>query len=155
MSYTHHYVTETEYAQGAENGISRSTVYNRVYSLGWDVERAITEPVQQKNRHGRWLAVALENGLTKDQFYNHISKRGMTAEEAATTPFVKRKPVRKAPIVTPELIEQAAQNGIGEATLRARIYNYRWSLERAATEKLKHRQPARTKEWNKFGEKEG
>lgn len=56
-------ITEDDYQQAAEKGISRHTLRNRLRKLKWDKERAITEPV--------------------------MTQQEVTAKAAAATPFRK------------------------------------------------------------------
>lgn len=37
------------YERAEANGIKKGTMKHRIYRLGWDIERAITEPVQRTN----------------------------------------------------------------------------------------------------------
>jgi len=43
-------ITDKEYEIAAGNGISRQVVSNRVYSHKWDIERAITQPMETRIR---------------------------------------------------------------------------------------------------------
>lgn len=71
------------------NGISDHTFRKRM-SVGWDVERAATEPTRPIRYlpapDGRpWVRHAVNNGVTRDMFYRRVY-RGWTPETAATTP---------------------------------------------------------------------
>lgn len=39
-------ITEEHYKIAEQNGIDRRNVYQRVWGLGWDVDRAITQPLR-------------------------------------------------------------------------------------------------------------
>lgn len=92
------YLTEDKYEIAEENGISRKVVFRRVVENGWDITRAITEPVNTKHHPTgaweRWQHVAV---VSYQNFRTRLS-RGWTEAEAALTPA--RKPrgigVRKA-----------------------------------------------------------
>lgn len=60
--------TEKDYEIAARNGISKANVNQRVYGYHWSVERAITEPLQNKkgkenNRHLVCIAEKMELAL--------------------------------------------------------------------------------------------
>lgn len=42
------YITDDDVATAKVNGICKSTLVNRVRTYGWDIERAITQPVQKR-----------------------------------------------------------------------------------------------------------
>ena len=90
-------LTEQDYRVADENGIERLLVYRRVNECGWDVERAITEEVNDKHRPtgawDRWKQVAQKNGVSHQLFRTRLS-RGKTEEEAAFEP--PRKPRGRA-----------------------------------------------------------
>lgn len=74
------------------NGIPRKNVFQRYWELGWEIERATTEPIRTWKNIGEWKEwkdVAAKNGVTNPLFSYRISK-GMTPEEAATSPVKKR-----------------------------------------------------------------
>lgn len=109
------YLTENDYRVAKENGLERILVYRRVYECGWDVERAITEPVNEQHRATgaweQWKNIAV---VTYQNFRTRLS-RGWTEEEAALTPA--RKPrgraVERDVFDLPYLIAaQGAMNGV-------------------------------------------
>jgi hypothetical protein len=127
---TPNYAKETrEWREKAEqNGIPRSTFYNRIYRDGWDYERASTQPVHTETEYQKWIKVAKSNGIRANTFRSRVNKMGMDYETAATTPLQAElnKEYRK-------WLEVAKQNGIKQTTYRNRIGEYGWSCEKAAT----------------------
>ena len=90
------YVTDEQYAIALESGIRKATVYNRVYTYGWDVEKAITLPTIPRELRARkfpkkYTDLALSNGICLETFYLRMRK-GWTCEEASTVkPRAKRE----------------------------------------------------------------
>jgi hypothetical protein len=95
----HRLVTDEQIQQAKENGISYKTLHKRIAEYGWDVETAISTPVQPKFGHKkRVLDPALidrasANGIGYYTLYDRINKWGWNAEKAATTPPRKRRKV--------------------------------------------------------------
>ncbi|MEW9166609.1 hypothetical protein [Bacillus pacificus] len=105
--------TEKDYEIAARNGISKANVNQRVYGYHWSVERAITEPLQNKkgkenNRH--LVCIAEKNGISASTYYRRIREEGMTEIEAATKP--KGHEV---------YLKIASENGISENLYRKRV----------------------------------
>jgi len=84
MSYEY-YITPQEYATAQQNGISYSSVSNRVRNLGWTVERAITEPYRKTRSLLEWRKIADANGIGYEAFRSRLH-RGWSVEDAATKP---------------------------------------------------------------------
>jgi hypothetical protein len=137
---TMYYLTDSDYAKAEANGIPKGYAYHRYYTYGWDLERALTEPVGAYKRitlnmelWDQWKETAETSGVTKQLFYNRLNKKTgkkWTPEEAATMP----KGLRKYTTISPKIYELAEQNGIKVKTLRSRIFNQHWNPVRAATE---------------------
>ncbi len=105
--------TEKDYDIAARNGISKANVNQRVYGYHWSVERAITEPLQNKkgkenNRH--LVCIAEKNGISASTYYRRIREEGMTEIEAATK--LKKHEV---------YLKIASENGISENLYRKRV----------------------------------
>lgn len=67
------------------NGIKKATVENRVYQLGWDIDRAITTPVRKKkNNISPHLKVARKNGIKETTVRRRI-ERGWSIERSIST----------------------------------------------------------------------
>lgn len=125
------YFTPEDVAIAKANGISYNTFYARLYVYGWSLEKARTKPVYQKGA-GLWPKWKDKCVVTQYGFYARI-REGWSPEEAATTPPIPRglRRYKKNPKVSQEDIKKAAENGIGENTLKRRVYSYRWPVEKA------------------------
>lgn len=136
-------LTESDYKRAIANGITRDQAYKRFYNLGWDKERAVTEPVNKKVDRKHWHRIAAEHGISRDAFNTRLH-RGWSEERAATTPKITiegaqkkaHEALRKYPI---ELLQKAVDNGISEQTFRRRIREG-WGAEKAATKPIYNRQ---------------
>src|SRR5690606_7631526 len=99
-------LTEQDYRIADENGIERLLVYRRVNECGWNIERAITEGVNEKHRPtgawDRWKEAAEQNGVSHQLFRTRLS-RGKSEEEAALEPPRKSRgrSVTKDPYIVP------------------------------------------------------
>lgn len=83
-------LNDSHYEKAHENGIPRNIVYHRVYSYGYDIDRAITEPVGE-SRKGIWThhkEICEVNGIAQATLYRRL-KRGWSVEEAINTPVIK------------------------------------------------------------------
>jgi hypothetical protein len=113
------------------NGISYMNAYNRVYNLGWPVEKAITTPIRDRSNclWYQWRDTCKKHNVTQNSFYQRLYA-GWTPEEASTLPLgtILNK---KAAIITKSLMALAAEKGISRFTLHARIHRYKWSVEKA------------------------
>ncbi|MGM9926619.1 MAG: hypothetical protein ACI35P_01600 [Bacillus sp. (in: firmicutes)] len=136
------YIRDEDYATAAEKGISKSTVYNRVYVLGWDVKKAITKPVPKRDeKRLKYRAVADAHGISRWLYYDRL-REGWGYEEAATTPKCttieeKIRAFRqksKRAVLTEEQVEIYKKNGIPYGTVIRRIRFYGWDADRAVTE---------------------
>jgi hypothetical protein len=121
------YLTDEDYETAEKNGLKKATVHNRFYHLGWSKERSISAPFKV-SLYEQHEEDCKENGVSYDLFYSRRAK-GMTSKQAATTPV-------KKPKLTDKDFEVAASNGIGRLTVKARVHNYRWTVERAITEPI-------------------
>jgi hypothetical protein len=129
------------------NGIAYQTAYERVNKLKWPVEKAITTPIKRKEDHlwPKYRELAEKHNVASQCFYQRI-KKGMTPEEAATAPKVPHTNRAKSGKISKEYYEIAAQNGIKRSTLHARVYGYRWPVEKAVSEPVDIKKRGRTKE---------
>ena len=86
------YITPDDYETAEKNGISRHTVYQRVHTCGWDIDRAITEPVNFRFRTssiwGHWKDKAV---VDYETFRKRLQKLRWSAEKAALTPVMTKK----------------------------------------------------------------
>ncbi|MBP1971614.1 hypothetical protein J2Z83_003765 [Virgibacillus natechei] len=85
------YITPDEYEIAKKNDIPRRLVDERVRTLCWDKETAITKSVKaHKNNFEKWSAVAKQNDIPYPTFTTRV-RNGMTQEEAATKPVQCKK----------------------------------------------------------------
>lgn len=127
------------------NGIQEGTLRKRVYQLGWDVERAATEPPKRGKSRQDWLVIAEQNGIKYNTFIRRINSMGWSEERAATEPIMSRQKVSKLggnvkknnAKITDDIVKLAESNGICISTLKSRVYDLKWDILRAATESIK------------------
>ena len=127
------------------NGIHEDTFRKRVYELGWNVERAATEPPRQAESRKEWRSIAEQNGIKYDTFLKRVNRYSWSEERAATELTMSRSEVSKMggdvkknnAKLTDEIMQLAKLNGICISTLKSRIYEYKWDVLRAATEPIK------------------
>lgn len=130
------YITPKDYITAESNGITERTVYQRVNTSGWDIDRAISEPMRPKGESfvhvwAEWQQVALGNGINRDQFYGRLRQCEWSAEKAATTPTVKGS---KSDKWTEKEIATAERNGVAGNSMglvSTRINQRGWSREEA------------------------
>lgn len=88
-------INNEEKAIALSNGLDRVTVLNRVGSLHWDIERAITEPIKKKiNKFGytkQDIQEAAANGIGEKTFQNRLYVLHMSVEDAKTKPLMWTK----------------------------------------------------------------
>ena len=90
-------------------GLTRIGLTNRICTLGWSVEQALTEPVRRHTprlltfrghtmESGRWAReAAVETlGLSRQVIYDRYFKSGWSAERALTVPPRRRRTVAPA-----------------------------------------------------------
>ncbi|MFS0783575.1 hypothetical protein [Bacillus sp. 1P06AnD] len=85
------YLTPEHYAIAELNGISEKSLKSRVYHQGWDIERAIMQPVKKQNRGKwkEWKLIAEKFGISRVTFNKRI-KKGWDEKTAATHPVKRR-----------------------------------------------------------------
>lgn len=131
------FLTDEHYQKAKENGISKRVAYQRFYQYGWDIKKAISEPVRKyPNLYPKWKKQCEEIGISQRAFYNRI-QRGMTPEEAATTPkqsvaFWEYSEFNKHRKMDKRVEEVAKQHGISRKTCSARLARG-WTIEQATT----------------------
>lgn len=64
-------------------GVNYDTVHNRIYALGWDVEKAIVTPSQQENSFSQKCR---EHGISPATVRDRIVRFGWSEERALNTP---------------------------------------------------------------------
>lgn len=82
-------ITQEHLARAKENGIGYTHLHNRYHTLGWDLERAVTEPLRiQRSLYQDYKEICQAHNIRRDTFCRRV-KKGMDPMEAATMP--KRK----------------------------------------------------------------
>ena len=124
------YITPEDFKIAEENGISKGTLIMRVRRQGWDVDKAITEPVRAKRKFTEEeIKIMKKNGLDR----NTVSCRlqyGWALEEALT----KAKKGGRQYVYPEWVYKEADKNGISYSALGSRIRRG-MSLEEACTKK--------------------
>ena len=118
-----------------KNGIKKSTLYNRYYLWGWDVEKAINEPIQEKNKYKKLInddikKILAENNISERQFITRLQK-GWDAQRASTQKIGEMVKTYKYP---KELVNKAISNGISYELFRFRVKKG-WDINEACTKK--------------------
>ncbi|MEE2022612.1 hypothetical protein P4V63_32840 [Bacillus toyonensis] len=136
MAALNRWLTNEEYEIAKSNGISKITLYKRVYTYGWVLQEALTIPPRTywhigKGKFNKLLKLAKENGIIPRTFYGRVNSR-WDPQDAATTP-VRKLNDRKS------WAKIAEENGISASTFRSRVATYGWHPKKAATK------PARRK----------
>lgn len=85
---------EQKYIDIAEiNGINYTNLYRRVFVEGWELKRAISEPIQAKqNDYQKWAPIAEQNGVSFRTLKGRV-ERGEAIEKAAVRPVRKKRKV--------------------------------------------------------------
>lgn len=135
MEKRYDYVTPHDFEIAKLNGITESALTQRVYNYGWDIDRAITQPMRVSKSFEsvwrKWERVATKNGVDRENFVKRVRALGWTEEESAT---IKKGQGRPSGMWTKEELETAKRNGIEGNSMsvpRARINMLGWSREDA------------------------
>ncbi len=136
------YLTEDDYMQAEQNGISRRVAYQRFYHYDWSKERSITEPLRKMDQERlKWRAIAVENGVAKKLFDARL-RAGWSYEEASRPPLSRLESIQRAlgseankarSVLTRAQRQIAKANGIAYSTVTSRL-SKKWSIERAITQ---------------------
>lgn len=148
------YLSDEHYEQAEKIGVSRHTLYQRVYQYGWTIKKAISEPTrdQTKGLWPTWKEKAAP-GVNSQLFYAR-RKLGWSDEEAATTPPLPRGVHRVPTLIAPykHLIQKAKEHGVSQKRLYSRIVHFGWPEEEAVTtpplSKGDTRKRGKRKVWN-------
>lgn len=134
-----YYLTDEDFVTGEKNGLSKRIVYDRYYKRGWELKRALTEPLNPRNRfevkvlkeYPNYKELLNKSGISYICFYVRVRK-GMDIYTALTTPKIKPWESKKRQgRINKEHIEIALKNDICESTLKYRIYSLGWSIDKA------------------------
>lgn len=125
------YLTDADYEQAAKLGLKEATVYQRVYTYGWEIEDAITRPVTVLGDNKRLIDLAAENGITlnKSTVRYRLDRKWSEADIISTYPHQRRD---ESHTINKDYLDLAAKNGIKPGTWYHRHYRG-WTKEKAAT----------------------
>lgn len=124
----HRVLTDEEYEIAESNGISRSTAYDRVSNYLWEVEDAITMPLDKaksyNSRKGRhWSKIPKElkeqaaaNGISLSTLHKRLFDYHWSEKKAVSTP-VRQKIVS----LSKEEIQTVIKNGLNTSTVYSRL----------------------------------
>ena len=129
----HYYLQPNHIEIAKKNGIPYNVVYRRFYDLGWNLERAITEPIRKRSTHNweKWKDVAK---VSKDTYFQRVRNRGWDEERAALTPPLKRHQWRtQKSVFTKEQEMKMKENNIPYHTAYMRYKRLGWTREEAVT----------------------
>ena len=147
------YLTDNDIEIAKSNGIGIHTLKSRVYKQGMEINRAITQPVQKRNREGkRWNEWKDKAVVGKSTYLSRVNK-GWTFEEAAMKPAMSfseaSKMKRKYSL---EHYKIASENGISQSVVRYRVSQMQWDIEKAITTPIMSKSDAAKmamiKRWN-------
>lgn len=86
--------TDEDIKIAESNGINERNLRQRVQEYGWDVQKAITEPIAKRGRYkrsssyGQWKDICEKNGISYDTFNTRVVRYGWSESQAANTPVV-------------------------------------------------------------------
>ncbi|GLY11384.1 hypothetical protein [Pseudobacillus badius] len=155
------YITPEDYETAEKNGINRNTLEYRVRYGGFDIDRAITEPVAKREP---WTpeqrAKLKESQLGESTVRERMKKWGISRDEALAIPKftpeetfeqLKKGFEEKHCVFSREQRQKMKENGIKHATAYAR-WKYRgYTKEEAVTIPTQtHRQIKERTIFNKF-----
>ena len=140
MSY---YLNPKHFELAEKNGISKRLLSDRVYQRGWLIDRAISQPKQNKNNSEEfklWAKIAENNGISSILFSQRLIVSGWSYEKAATRKKMNKdeiadeaKKTNVYRIFTKQQHEVAKANGIKKGTMYARVRDYCWTVDDAIT----------------------
>ena len=150
------YITEEDFEVAESNGIKASTLKNRVYRDGWDIDRAITQHVEKHDPSCQgWNDWKDKSVVGKSTYLSRVRK-GWTKEEAALKPAMSFSEASKMKRkYSEEDYRIARENGISQGVVRYRVSRMGWSIEKAITTPVMNKSEsaklAMFKRWQKNG----
>ncbi|OMC87433.1 hypothetical protein BK128_08380 [Viridibacillus sp. FSL H7-0596] len=88
-----YFITPEDYEKARLNGIEKQRLYQRVYQCGWDIEKAIREPLMTGNERRchpkKYQDIAAANGIDYPTYKSRLS-RGWGYFRASTQPMKPR-----------------------------------------------------------------
>lgn len=131
------YITEEEFIEAENRGISRWTLTKRIRDLGWGKEKAISTPVRKYRTYSQaTMKKVKKNNIPPHIFYTRV-RMGWNIERASTEPVNSNKDrvqkmKQKNRKYSSEILNKAEENGIRYATFIKRV-NSGWDMDLAAT----------------------
>lgn len=126
------YITPEDYETAERNGIKKATLETRVYKMGWDIDRAITQPVQAQGKWKEdWLAWKDIANVCRATFYSRKESGWSSVRAALLPPMTKKEIAQKLRRYTKEQLDQAAELGITRRLISYRTTVMGWSVEKA------------------------
>lgn len=131
------YITEEDFIEAENRGISRWTLTKRIRDLGWGKDKAILTPVRKRRTYSKLtLKKVRTNNIPLHVFYTRV-RMGWKIERAATEPVNSSKEIvqkmkQKNRKYSREILKEAEGNGIKYATFVKRVNNV-WDMDLAAT----------------------
>lgn len=139
----YHYITPCDYETAKNNGINKRTVHARVRDLGWDIDKAITEPQLHRLTYTEdHRQIMKENNVTHTMVRTRMKRWGITQDEAVRIPRKGKREVKELAVegnrqsnnfFTPEQRRLMKENGIPYGTAYMRAKRYRYSKDEAVT----------------------
>jgi DUF438 domain-containing protein len=152
-TYQQQYITPEDYDIAEGNGIKKTILIGRVRLLGWSISRARTEPVQKKFKDTlseEIIEILKENKINIETYRRRTTLYKWSKEKAMSTAILTAKEVSATGTIARRKISEkeygiAKENKISITTLRARVYNYKWSIIKAITTPIKSNATAKSK----------
>ena len=147
------YITDEDFEVAESNGIKSSTVKNRVYRDGWDIDRAIKQPIEVHDPSCKGWNEWKDKAVVGKSTYLSRVRKGWTYEEAALKPPMSLSEASKLKRkYSEEIYEIAQSNGISPNAVRYRVSQMKWDIEKAITTPLMSKgeagRIAMEKRWN-------
>lgn len=142
------YITPEEYKLAESNGIAKNALSNRVRDYGWDIERACTEPLKKqflKQTLSEEIIKTLKNNnITINAFTKRIINLGWSINKATNTPTLSKYDAmiianNSRRTISDEQYKAGEANGIARGTLKRRIMQSHWNIERAINTPIMNR----------------
>lgn len=146
LEYKGEFKTIEEWA--SITGIEYGTLWNRI-NLGWDVEKALTEPIRETERFYTYKGISLtlkewgkKVGISHRTLYNRINNYKWSIEKALTEPIdntICKEKLYSFNMKSLTLRQWAEELNMNYETLASRIYKRKWTIEKALTTPVKKR----------------
>ncbi|PSL41724.1 hypothetical protein B0H94_11837 [Salsuginibacillus halophilus] len=130
------YITPEDFEEAERNGVKYTTLRQRVYQYGWDIDRAVSTPPRKMRSRKDQIERAEANGISKLTFDSRIY-RGWDEETAATKLLIDDEEMREVSReanrkFSDDIYVKCQENGVSPYLLSKRV-RLGWSKEKAAT----------------------